>query len=287
MQNMRSSSRGRASSKKVCPTLHSAYLQYANDRLGKLRPKTQANYERAAKLISITSRKNVAAYVPQDIEDLIIHLAPGAYMVARGFFSVLFGYAIEKGWRSENPVQHVPTRQLGRIKRIPRAHVPILTELLPEPSRTVLEAMYESGQRMGDILKLTLKNIRPKTDWPGSVNMLTLVQEKTGNPVSLPISDSLTQKLLALVTRWDDKLFHGVSAAAVRRDVRRVRKGLGAYTPHGLRKSASCEAAEGGATEAQLQALLGHKTPRMAAEYRLEADQGRLAAAAQECRREQ
>lgn len=258
-------------------SLAALYKQFEAERLGHLAIKTQENYTRAAKLIPARG-KPVANYKPADIEKLIKHLGPGAYMVARGFLSSLFGFAIQQGLIDHNPVQAVPARSLGAIRRIPRNEVALLTDALEGEARAVLETMYATTQRMGDVLKIKPEDIVDRK--------LTVVQEKTGNKIVLEIPDCLTQMLLAISNRPGHPIFT-VKAREVRRLVRVKREelGLSAYTPHGMRKSASCEAAEGGATEAMLQALLGHKTSRAATIYRMEADQGLLASAAQECRR--
>jgi integrase len=210
-------------------------------------------------------------YQPADITKLIKHLKPGAYMVARGFFSSLFAFGIKQGWASANPIQGVETRKLGKIVRWPRERVYEDISKIDNPeARLVLETMYASGQRISDVIRARPKDLRDGT--------LRLFQKKTGNYVAAALGPEITDRLVALEQN-PDKPFFKIKASTVWRLVRQMR-GDTKYSPHSLRKAASCEAAEGGASEAELQALLGHRTPRAASIYRLEANAGILAASA-------
>lgn len=263
-------------------SLFEAWAAFEEERLGHLSIKTQENYRGAARLIP-AGRKAINSYLPADVYKLIKHLRPGAYMVARGFLSSLFSFAIRRGWAASNPVAYVETRKLGRALRWPREVVyGALSIVDDEEARLALETMYASGQRLSDVLSLKPSNF--------SGNVIKLVQKKTGNLVEVPISENLTKKLLARSLEPRQTIFQ-IKDQRVWRLWRKAKAkqsvtGNGAAVdltklrPHGLRKSASCEAAEGGASEAELQAFLGHRTPRAAALYRLEANGAILAASA-------
>jgi integrase len=66
-----------------------------------------------------------------------------------------------------------------------------------------------------------------------------------------------------------------ITAASLSRMVRLKLRDLGVtgYSIHGLRKSAGVAIAEAGATEREIMARLGHKTPQMAAHYAKRASQ--------------
>lgn len=136
-----------------------------------------------------------------------------------------------------------------------------------------LRLMYATGQRLSDVERWTPEHLSGAT--------LKFHQKKTGNLVQLTLPEEMTY-VLGDLGRAPGQRYIQVPRHKIYRTWNRVREELGMsdYTPHGLRKSASCEAAEGGATEAELQAMLGHKTPRAAMIYRQEADQGILAASA-------
>lgn len=254
-------------------SLYDVWLLFQKEKLGLLAPKTQANYSAAAGLIP-SSSKVVGDYSVSDISKILSPLSPGAYMVTRGFLSSLFSFAIRQGLTAINPVRGTETRKLGKALRWPRELVyGAIDKIEDQEAALVMKVMYASGQRLSDTLRLKGRDI---TD--GSV---TIIQKKTGNQVTFPISREMTDKLVAMEPN-PDKPFFKIKASKVWYEWRQVRDGLNmtAYKPHGLRKAASCEAAEGGASEAELQAMLGHKTVRAAALYRLEADRKLLASSA-------
>ena len=264
---MRSSKNGQT--KPLCEV----WEAFQEQKLGHLAIKTQQNYTGAAKLIP-AGKKPARDYEPQDIARLLKDLRPGAYMVARGFFSSLFSFAIRQGWATVNPVRGVETRKLGHVARWSREEaLSGIKAVEDEEVSLALDTMYASGQRLSDVLLAAPYNLNN--------GRLVLKQKKTGNVVDIPLPENITKRLLAL-DRQPCEPFFRVNNKKVWRVWRGVRKELGMNNrkPHGLRKAASCEAAEGGASEAELQAFLGHKTSKAAALYRMEANKGILAGAA-------
>ena len=247
---------------------------FQEDRLAQLAVKTQQNYTTAAKLIP-AGRKPLRSYEPADIAKLLKPLRPGAYMVARGFLSSLFSFGIARGWAVSNPVRHVETRKLGHIARIARDEARKAIQAAPDPELSLLfETQYACGQRLSDVLAAKPVNLQG--------NLLVLKQQKTGNIVNIELPANITERLLALGRKPCEPFFK-IRPQKVWREWRKIRTELGLnmrQSPHSFRKAASCEAAEGGASEAELQSLLGHKTPRAAALYRLEADNRTLASSA-------
>jgi integrase len=73
---------------------------------------------------------------------------------------------------------------------------------------------------------------------------------------------------------WKVNAFQKAAGKAIRA------AGLSGVVWHGLRGSAASWAAEGGATEKMIQALLGHLTPSASQHYARGAEQRRLASAA-------
>ncbi len=255
-------------------SLYECWEVFGEDRLGQLAVKTQQNYTNAAKLIP-AGRKAMRSYEPADIAKLLKPLRPGAYMVARGFLSSLFSFGIARGWAVSNPVSFVETRKLGHIARLARDEARKAIQDAPDPELSLLfDTQYACGQRLSDVLALKPINL--------SGNLLSLKQIKTGNIVDVELPSNITERLLAL-GRDPCEPFFKFKPQKVWREWRKIRAELGLnmrQSPHSFRKAASCEAAEGGASEAELQSLLGHKTPRAAALYRLEADRKVLASSA-------
>ena len=270
---MRNSKNGQTDKSKSV-TLSECYAAFLEEKMASLAIKTQENYSRAGRLIP-QNRKAMRDYTPQDITKLIKDLRPGAYMTARGFLSSLFSFGISRGWATVNPVAYVETKKLGHIARIARDEARKAIQTVPDPMLSLLfETQYACGQRLSDVLAIKPVNI--------NTGQLVITQKKTGNIVDIPISKDLTDKLLAL-GRQPCEPFFQIKPKKVWAEWRKLRKELGLnmrQSPHSFRKAASCEAAEGGASEAELQALLGHKSPRAASLYRLEANRSVLAGSA-------
>lgn len=262
------------------PTLTGVWEVFVSEYLGELAPSTQTSYRKAARKFP-SAGKTIDKYEAADVRKIIKDLPPGAYMVTRSLISRLMTFSVEKGWRSTNPVEFVPTKKLGSFKRWPEDRLQAALQAVPGDEGLALELMYATAQRLSDVERSGPANLKPIYDHEGLLTggIFTITQQKTGNLVSVPISAFLTQKLLS---NGNKRRYVNTPRHKIYRVWNRVRVAFGMedFKPHGLRKSGSCEAAEGGATEAELQALLGHRTARAATIYRAEADQGLLAAAA-------
>ena len=159
------------------------------------------------------------------------------------------------------------------------AHVAALMASAPEPIRRAAMLGVCTGQRKGDCLSM-LRTARAGGE-------LTVVQAKTRARLVIPEHPDLTLALDAappsnaptLLTRadgkpWGKDHFAHAFAKAVKD------AGLPPLTFHGLRKTASGWLAESGATDAEIDAILGHVDPWMTARYRRQAGQKIRAGAA-------
>ena len=109
-------------------------------------------------------------------------------------------------------------------------------------------------------------------------------QSKTGVELWIPFTDDLRAYLATLprglrTTIVCNRLGEPYNYRPWLKRFDRCRKAAGAegFTPHGLRYNAASELYEAGCTDAQVQAITGHKTRAMAAKYGKGADQRRLA----------
>lgn len=127
------------------------------------------------------------------------------------------------------------------------------------------------GLRVGDIAKL-----KPSDLTPSGVKVRT---QKTGVDLTFEPSEAVRaffqskagEKWLFDLGRASDR------TSALRRRMSAYKNKLGVDgVIHSLRKTAACIVAEEGGTDADIQALLGHKTPRMAALYRAEAQSSQM-----------
>ncbi len=190
---------------------------------------------------------------------------------------LLLAWAVNQGGWVKTNVAERP----GRLKTGPghrmwtEADVAALMASAEEPIRRAAMLGLCTGQRKGDCLAM-LRTAR-------GGGMLNVVQAKTKAELQLPEHPDLTHILdaapvtpaLTLLTRddgapWKEDHFNAAFAKA----------GLVGLKFHGLRKTASGILAEAGATDAEIDSILGHVDPKMTLLYRRQANQRTLGKAA-------
>jgi integrase len=189
----------------------------------------------------------------------------------------LFQWAVENGHLKQDPTAglkvKVPkspghaTWSDADVERY-RARWPFGT-----PARLALELLRETGLRRGDAVRVGPSNIID--------GVLRVVTEKTGEPVSIAVSDTLAKAIEAgptgetfvigafgrpLNKHTFGKLFTTWTSAA----------GLTKRTAHGLRKTAATALAHDGWSEAELDARFGWRGMKQAAHYTKSANRERL-----------
>ena len=139
--------------------------------------------------------------------------------------------------------------------------------------RVWLDVLVYTGLRRGDAVRFGRQHIR---DGVG-----TIKTEKTGTEVTLPILPVLAETLaagpcgdLALIASKNGRPFTKESFGNAFKDACRAAGVPG--SAHGLRKIAATRAANAGATGAQLKAIFGWTSDRMASLYTRAADRRRL-----------
>ena len=201
------------------------------------------------------------------------------YVVA--IFRRLMSFAVDRGWRTDNPAL-----KPGRLKTGPGYRAwnqrDVATFLehpgIDETLKRALLLGLCTGQRKGDCLRMLWSARRD-----GGIE---IVQEKTEARVWIPEHPDLSRALDAaprtaatMLTRADgqpwkvDHFNHAFTAAA-------KLAGLHGLTFHGLRKAAASRLAEAGCSAHVIQAITGHATLAMVAHYTAEADRKRLARSA-------
>ena len=140
-------------------------------------------------------------------------------------------------------------------------------------------ALY-TGQRQGDILAMS------ESDYDGK--HIKVLQNKTGTFVKIKVIEPLKSRLDSL-PRGRFRMLLSRSGKPYkehhfRRQFRKaiLEAGLGGLVFHGLRKTATIKLIEAGCTDAQAQAITGHKTGEMIRHYRAQADATKLANEAME-----
>jgi integrase len=189
----------------------------------------------------------------------------------------LFQWAVENGYLKADPTVGLKVKMPKSpghatwsdvdVDRY-RARWPLGT-----PARLALELLRETGLRRGDAVRVGPANIID--------GVLRVVTEKTGEPVAIAVSDTLSQAIESgpigetfiigafgrpLNKHTFGKLFTTWTSAA----------GLTKRTAHGLRKTAATALAHDGWSEAELDARFGWRGMKQAAHYTKSANRERL-----------
>jgi integrase len=205
---------------------------------------------------------------------------PGAANNVLKVLKILFSYALKADLIDRNPAAGVEKQsyRVGGAETWREEHAAMFQARWPLgcQQRTLFEIMWNTGLRIGDALKLGPQHIRD-----GRVRMVT---SKTGDGIDLPLREALREALDAAPTphltylataqgrtRSAKAAYTWFSAAA---KAAGLPKG---FTAHGCRKGLLTAMAEARATEQQMQAVSGIRSPRVLQGYIREANKARLA----------
>ena len=195
--------------------------------------------------------------------------------------SLLFAFAIDRGYRKDNPAARI-----GRLKTAKKSRPwsnadwsAFARAAPPEMALAGAVALY-TGQRQGDVLRMRWGDIQD--------GAIRIVQGKTDAELVVP----LHKDLAAILQGVEKRAVHIVTDARGRPYVGRsdtfrhdwraatLAAGLDGLTFHGLRHTAATKLAEAGCSDMEIAAITGHKSPAMVRRYTDKANQGRLAKAA-------
>ncbi len=188
--------------------------------------------------------------------------------------SILFSFAIDRGWRPDNPALR-PRRLRGgeghRAWSDAELEQMLAAETTPAGIRLAVLMAVGTGQRGQDLIEMT---------WAAfDGTAVEVVQGKTKAKVWVPLHPRARKALLRLerkdgtiLTRPDgekwkiDHFRHAMGAAI--RDA-----GLAGLVTHGLRATAARWMAEAGCSEREIMSITGHTTSNMVSRYVREAEQ--------------
>jgi integrase len=148
-------------------------------------------------------------------------------------------------------------------------------------ARLAIELLLNTAQRRGDIVRMGSQHIRN--------GLLHVRQQKTGEPLQLPIFPELQEaidampskgKHLTFLVTVSGKPFSPAGFTNWFRDVCHE-AGLHGYSAHGLRKASMTRFAEAGCSVHEIAAFSGHRTLSEIAHYTRSVEQAALARAAQ------
>lgn len=256
------------------------YLE--SGRFSLLAPETQEMRKRVLLSVCKTGGDlNFRSITDKDIQrgKMRREATPYAAMNYVKIMRALFKFAVDSTWIETNPVRDVEAKSpetagfhtwtVEEVRQYEAKH-PIGTQ-----ARLALDVLLYTGLRRGDAVLLGKQHI--KNGW------LKITPGKTSNTiVEVPILPPLARSIEA--TKGGD-----LALLCTSRGQPWAKESFGAWfaeqciaagvpgRAHGLRKAGATLAAENGATEKQLAAMYGWKTPRMAEVYTRMASRKRLA----------
>lgn len=224
------------------------------------------------------------------IIDLRNHIARergnGAASAFTKVVSTLFNWAVENGRLQTSPVLRIRRLKGGTLPAWTAHEATLALAHLPEHFRRAVVLALYTGQRRGDLIRLTW------ADYDGT--KIRLVQQKTGAKLAIPCHPALREEL----DRWRGSGVVGIRAAPILTNAKgkpwvpnnlTTQLGLAlAAIPgfpegkniHGLRKLAAANLAHAGCTTHEIMAITGHTTLAMVELYTKSVEQERLADAA-------
>jgi integrase len=206
---------------------------------------------------------------------------PGMANLTAKVLRALLRYAVDTGWRTDNPVSGIKLYRLGTHHTWTDAELAAFEAhwALGTRERLAYSLLLFLGQRVGDTARMRRQDIAE-----GCVN---IVQEKTGVALSIPIHPKLHEALKAGPTKGmhliGDQHGRAISRQALTDLIKRAAKaaGLGPEcVPHGLRKAVLRRIAERGGSAKEIAAVSGHKSLGQVERYTAAADQRMLSKAA-------
>jgi len=219
--------------------------------------------------VETLTRKHVRA-----INDVI----PGA--ASRNLFvavvGVLYKWARGRDMTEANPTEGIAKSKTGEHSPWPDDLLALGLAAENDLVRLTVCLLYNSGQRLGDAIKLRWSDIRG--------GKMHITQQKTGKALEVPISEALGVELARTVKRGLTVLAQANGRPISAETVRRALKGFAAdhgfaAVPHGLRKNAVNSLLLAGCTVPQVQAITG-QSAEMVAHYAKQIDQGQMGEAA-------
>jgi integrase len=206
---------------------------------------------------------------------------PGMANLARSVMRRLMSYAVRNGIRSDNPFDGLPKYKGGTHHTWSDAELRAFEDRWPLGTRERLAyaLLLHTGQRGGDVVRMRRQDLVD--------GAITVVQQKTGASLSIPIHPELQAAMKASPANGmaliGDKHGRPIKQAALTALMKRAAKAAGLperCLPHGLRKAVMRRLAERGGTAKELQAISGHVTLAEVERYTRAADQRALSEAA-------
>lgn len=184
------------------------------------------------------------------------------------------------------PLGPNPTTGIMRVQGKHKAHkrwpMQVIEACYVKANRVMRLALYlllYTGQREIDVIAMKWTDVQRR----GDVDMIHVVQQKTGSKVWIPIHPKLAA-LLAKTPRTNNYILNTnrrepfASTSSISNTIKSTLRQCGIdnwkdYSGHGLRASAACELLEAGCNESLVAAITGHKDLKVLRRYLEEVNQ--------------
>lgn len=259
------------------------FLESSN--YSRLAPATRKSYRLTAEKLlreEDIGRRLVAQMRREHVSRMIGKRAamPGAANHALRVLRILVRFAVELGWRQDDPTARLKLFAIGEHHSWTDEEIGAFEARWPigTPQRTAFALLLYTGQRLDDVRTMAWAHLEA-----GGINV---TQQKTRTRLWVPLHPDLAAVLAAaprdhvtIITTggqpYSPRSFGGWMAKAI------GRAGLpNRCVSHGLRKAAARRLADAGCSAHQIQAVTGHKSLAEVERYTRAAEQRRLAQAA-------
>src|SRR6516164_9484775 len=266
-------------------TVRALAVSYFNSSdFSSLKPSSQAIYRGVIDRFCIQYGDNrVTGLKREHVVRLVAARAerPVAANTLRKVLRAMMKHAVEIGLRADDPTRDVRAIRVksggfhswndDEIAQFEKSH-PTGT-----PARLALALLLYTGQRRSDVVRMGPQHIRN--------GLLGVRQQKTGEPLQLPIFPELQAAIDAMPNRDRHLTFlttksgRPFSPAGFTNWFRHVcnEAGLRGFSAHGLRKASMTRLAEAGCSVHEIAAFSGHKTLSEIAHYTRSVEQAALA----------
>jgi len=190
----------------------------------------------------------------------------------------LMEFAVENGWRGENPFHKLTKYKLGKHHSWADNELAIFENRWPLGSRERLayDLLLYTAQRVSDVIALRRSD--------AITGQFSLIQMKTGTSLIIPVHPDLQRSIHAVPKKGDfllgDAWGRPIQRQSLTRIIRVAAKEAGLPSKcvaHGLRKAALRRLAENGASDKEIAAISGHRSMGEVQRYTEAADQSGLA----------
>jgi enterobacteria phage integrase len=258
---------------------------YGSVEFANLKPSSRALYRLVLDPLAVRDGHRLVRDMPRDKVRKIIEeigaIRPGMANLTRKALRRLLTYAIDAGWRNDNPVSGIKAYKLGSRHTWTDQELSAFEArwTLGTRQRLAYTLLLYTGQRVGDVVRMRRQDI--------SNGYISVVQQKTGAALVIPIHPKLREALKAGPAKGmsliGDRHGRAITAPALTNMMKRAAGAAGLSReclPHGLRKALLRRLAEHGGSAKEIAAVSGHKSLGEVERYTAAADQRKLSAAA-------